>query len=335
MIDVYTTCPSSHNVTATEFRQRIVDVARWTEAAGCRGLLVYSDNSLVDPWATAQLMIDRTATLVPLVALQPAYAHPFTVARLISTIGFLYGRQVDLNLVTGGFAEHLRAIGDLLDHDERYDRLVEAVTIVKKLLTAARPVTHLGDFYGLNGATVTPPLPAELMPRILLSGSSPACVRAQQALGVVRLAYPHAVEEYRSRPDALAGTGMRIGIIARETSEQAWAIAYQRFPADPLGEQMHDMAAGLVESHWHRDLSAGAQSSAERQGAYWRYPFRTYKTFCPYLVGDYETVSELIAGYLRLGTTTVILDVPREEDDLYHAAIALKGASAMAGPTPA
>ncbi|HEX8344573.1 MAG TPA: LLM class flavin-dependent oxidoreductase [Actinoplanes sp.] len=330
MVDVYTTCPSSHQWTPAEFRQRMTDVARWTEAAGCRGLLVYTDNTLVDPWAAAQYMIERTETLVPLVAVQPVYTHPFTVARMISTIGFVHGRMVDLNLVTGGFTEHLRALGCVLDHDERYDRLIEYGKVIRRLLTAAKPVTHLGDFYGLNGASVTPALPPELFPRIFVSGSSEACQDAQQALRATRLSYPRAIDEYRGDSRALDGTGIRLGIIARDTAAEAWAVAHRRFPSDEMGERLHDVAAGVVESQWHQKLSADAQTATPSDSIYWLYPFRTYKTFCPYLVGTYDEVADLLARYLDLGVATFILDVPTEEDDLHHATIALRRAHDLA-----
>jgi alkanesulfonate monooxygenase len=327
MVTVYSTCPSSHNLSGARFRERIVDVARWTEAAGCRGLLVYTDNTLVDPWAAAQLMIDKTESLVPLVAVQPVYMHPFTVARMISTIGFLYGRSVDLNLVTGGYGEHLRALGDILDHDERYHRLGEYGKVINRLLTGTRPITHLGDFFSLNAATITPPLPAELAPRLFLSGSSEASREVCRAMGAVRLAYPRAIHEYDDDPTALVRSGIRLGIIARDTSEEAWRVAHHRFPSDQVGEQFHDMAEGLVESHWHKRLSVDARQAPTGEGTYWMYPFRTYKTFCPYLVGSYAEVAAMLRRYLDLGVATIILDVPQEADDLYTAGIALREAA--------
>jgi alkanesulfonate monooxygenase len=329
MTTVYSTCPSSH-CSPEQFRRRITDVARWTESSGCRGLLVYTDNTLVDPWAAAQFMLERTERLVPLVAVQPAYMHPFSVARMVSTIAFAYEREVDLNLVTGGFAGHLVALGCLLQHDERYDRLVEYAKIVKRLLAGTRPVTHMGQYYGLNGASISPPLPAELAPRILISGASEACVKAQGTLGVVRLAYPRAIDDYAEDTTSLQGTGIRLGIIARDTNEEAWRLAHQRFPADELGEQLHDLAAGQVESQWHKNLSRDAQAGHAPRDSYWLYPFRAYKTFCPYLVGTYEEVADMLARYLRFGISTIILDVPAEEDDLHHASIAIRRAQSIA-----
>ncbi len=51
---------------------------------------------------------------------------------------------------------------------------------------------------------------------------------------------------------------------------------------------------------------------------YWLFPLKNYKTFCPYLVGDYDEVSDYLRRYLSLGYDTLILDVPEDEADLMH-----------------
>jgi len=326
LLTVYTTAPSSHGLTGEQFQARTVEVGRWTEEAGHRGLLIYTDNSLIDPWAVAQYLIERTNRLVPLVAVQPLYMHPFFVARRIASIAHLYGRQVDVNLVTGGFAGHQMELGDVLDHDERYERLTEHGKVVGKLLRSEKPVTHLGKHYTLNRLAPGLAMPAELLPRVCVSGASTACVATGNALNALRLTYPHPIAEYAATPDALKGCGIRLGIIAREDAAEAWHEAHRRFPSDEFGERVHDAAAGQVESHWHQELSRSAAEDAAARECYWLYPFRTYKTFCPYLVGDHTQVGLALSRYLELGISTLIFDVPREEEDLWHARIALERA---------
>ncbi len=327
MVTVYTTFPSAAGRTPAEFRARLTQEAQWAEAAGCRGTLIYSDNKLLDPWAAAQLVIDRTETFVPMVAVNPVYMNPFSVARMISTLGYLHERQVDINYVTGGFHRHLQELGCRLDHDERYDRLTEYVEVVSRLLAGGRPVSHDGRHFQLKGASVTPPLAPHLTPGVFVSGTSDACVAAQRKLGATRLAYPREISGYEG--DApLAKGGIRLGIIARETTEEAWAIAHKRFPSDPMGEEIHEIAAENVESQWHLSLSGDAFRSHEPKDTYWLYPFRAYKTFCPYLVGTYAEVGDLLSRYLALGVTTLILDEIVEEEDLHHSLTAVRHASA-------
>lgn len=324
MVTIYTTCPASTGRSGDDFRRHVLDVADWTEQAGCRGFLVYTDNSLADPWLTAQAVLAHTETLVPLVAVQPAYMHPYTAARMVTSTAFLTGRQLDLNLVTGGFAGHLRALGDGLEHDERYRRLVRYALIIRRLLTEGGPISDDGDHYRLRAATIEPALDPLLVPRMFVSGSSDACRQASRELGVPRLSYPQPVGDY-AQGGAVPADGIRIGIIARDTSAAAWRVARERFPADRVGERLHDIAARVVDSRWHQNLSTEVTRGAP-DDTYWLFPFRTYKTFCPYLVGSHREVSELLARYLALGVSTLLLDVPSDADDLHHALTCVRAA---------
>jgi alkanesulfonate monooxygenase len=322
MFEVYATCPPSTAYGAVEYRLHVERVSQWCERHGHRGLLIYADNSLVDPWLTAYTMIAATERIVPLVAVQPIYAHPYAVAKSISTLAHLFRRRVALNLVTGGFVRDLRGLADELvtDHDQRYARLSEYTSIVLALLTSATPVTFTGKYYHLRGVQLQPSMDPELLPACYLSGSSEAAVATAQELGARRLSYAGPPDEFsRQEPRS---DGIRIGIIARELAAQAWAVAHDRFPGDPQGERRQALAGRLSQSQWHVELSQRAQDTPVRDEPYWLFPFRTYKTFCPYLVGTYAQVGELLRAYHTAGARTIILDVPSEEGDLAHANIA-------------
>jgi len=109
-----------------------------------------------------------------------------------------------------------------------------------------------------------------------------------------------------------------VGIIAREQEEEAWKIADERFPPDRQGQIMHNLAMKVSDSVWHRTLSDLGGEVKEQRGTYWLWPFQNYKTFCPYLVGSYEQVSNEVVRYLAGGYRTFILDVPGSEEDLTH-----------------
>src|SRR5918995_81789 len=133
-IQLFSTCPQSTDGPRGEYLQRVADVARWSEEIGCEGILVYTDNSIVDPWLVSQVILQSTTKLAPLVATQPVYMHPYSVAKMVATLGFLYRRRLWLNMVAGGFKNDLTALNDATPHDKRYQRLVEYTLIVKKLL---------------------------------------------------------------------------------------------------------------------------------------------------------------------------------------------------------
>jgi alkanesulfonate monooxygenase len=318
-VQVFSTCPQSKDVPREDYLQRVADVARWSEEAGCEGILVYTDNSIVDPWLASQIILQSTAKLAPLVATQPAYLHPYSVAKMVATLGFLHRRRLWLNMVAGGFKNDLAALNDDTPHDKRYQRLIEYTLIIKKLLESSAPVSFEGEFYKVRNLRMTPPLDAELAPGILISGSSPAGLAAAKAIGATAVKYPRPPKEYLGEPAPEGiGCGVRVGIVARETEAEAWQVAEARFPADRRGQIAHQLAMKVSDSHWHKQLSEAAQANGMREGAYWMWPFENYKTFCPYLVGDYAQVAEQIALYMHVGYRTFILDIPPSREELGH-----------------
>lgn len=315
-IELFSTCPPSSAAVQGRYVQRVIDVARWSEEAGCRGILVYSDNSLLDPWLLAQIIMENTATLCPLVAVQPVYMHPYAVAKLVASLGHLYGRRVYLNMLAGGFKNDLAALNDTTPHDHRYDRLVEYTSIIKALVGTTSAVSYDGAFYKIDKLKLTPPLAPGLFPGIFVSASSEAGLAAARTVGATAVKYPKPAGEEKISSEVNVEFGIRVGIIARATDEEAWAIAHARFPEDRRGQVTHQLAMKTSDSVWHKELS---QKSAEvEHSPYWLGPFQNYKTFCPYLVGRYELVGDELARYIGIGYTRFILDVPSDLEELRH-----------------
>jgi alkanesulfonate monooxygenase len=321
-IRVYTTSPQSKDVAAAEYADRVGTVARWSERAGCNGILVYTDNGIADPWLVAQLIIQSTETLRPLVAVQPIYMNPFAAAKMVATLGYLHGRRIDLNMVAGGFRNDLLALDDETPHDERYVRLVEYAHVVRGLLTATDGFSFVGKYYRLANARLRPRLEDHLQPDFLVSGSSSAGMAAARAIGATAVKYPQPAHQESVDPDSDVAAGIRMGVIARPTDGEAWDVAHERFPPDRLGQLTHAVAMSVSDSEWHGQLSARTDAHDRTADAYWLWPFQNYKTFCPYLVGSYDQVAVELRGYLERGFRTFILDVPRSEDDLAHTNVA-------------
>jgi alkanesulfonate monooxygenase len=335
-IKVFATCPQSKDMDNTRYVRAVADVARWSEAAGCAGILVYTDNGIVDPWLVSQVILAHTERLGPLVAIQPLYMHPYTAAKMVASLAFMHGRRVYLNMLAGGFKNDLAALGDHTPHDERYARTIEYTQIMMGLLAGGGPVTLDGTYYTVTNLRLTPAVPPDLVPEVLISGSSPAGLAAAAALGAIPVKYPKPPGE--EEPLATGDSkefGVRVGIIARESADEAWHAAYQRFPHDRKGQIAHKLAMSVSDSHWHRQLSQREHPSPDETKAgepdpYWLGPFQNYKTFCPYLVGSYERVAAELARYIELGTTTFILDIPASQVELEHIGVVFELARSAA-----
>jgi alkanesulfonate monooxygenase len=329
-VEIFSTCLPSRNENSHTYLERVTEVARWSDAAGYRGMLVYTDNGLVDPWLVAQVILQQTEQLCPLVAMQPIYMHPYSAAKMVASLAFLHGRRIYLNVVAGGFKNDLLALGDRTPHDERYERAVEYTQILKALLSGDEPVTVEGRYYRVENLRMTPSLPPELAPGILISGSSEAGARAAEAISATRVKYPQPPgEEALHRVNGSGPAGIRLGIITRPEADEAWDVAHRRFPEDRKGQITHKLAMKVSDSDWHNQLSRLGRHPPSERNHYWLVPFENYKTFCPYLVGSYDRVGTEIAHYMALGFSTFILDVPASADDLEHTAAAFDHASRL------
>lgn len=324
-IRLFGTCPPSAQYQyGNDYLRKVKEVAEWSDDAGLEGILVYTDNSLVDPWQVSQVILSCTSNLAPLVALQPVYMHPYTAAKMVTTFSYLFNRGIYLNMVAGGFRNDLIALDDRAEHDARYDRIVEYVSIMKHLFEEPGPLTFTGDYYTVKNLAVKPGIPSELVPEVFVSGTSAAGVAAARKIGATSISYPGTPSGETISRDGPAG--IRIGIIAREESREAWRTAHERFPVDRRGQLAHAMALRVSDSSWYEQLSELSDKAAERRSPYWLVPFQNYKTFCPYLVGSYDEVRCDISKYIREGFQTFILDVPPNREELYHTAVVFDGA---------
>lgn len=333
---VYSTCPQSKDVPGADYLDAVAATARWSEDAGCAGMLVYTDNGIADPWLVSQTAIAATQRLAPLVAVQPVYMHPYTAASMVSSLAYLHGRAVHLNMLAGGFKNDLVALGDQTEHDERYARTIEYTQILTALLRG-ETVTHEGRWHQVHNLRLAPALPAELMPEVLISGSSPAGRAAAVEIGATPIRYPEPLGAGTESADAPTGGGVRMGIIARDDADEAWRVAHERFPVDRAGQVAHAMAMRVSDSHWHHQLAAARNAAptpradlGDEPEPYWLGPFENYQSFCPYLVGSHDRVAAEVARYVERGTEVFVLDIPPAAEELEHAGRVFARAQEMA-----
>ncbi len=322
-LKIYATTPESEPqrkalneiIDGKNYYKKVIDTAVWSEHYGFEGTLVYANNSLADGWSVAQVILEHTKSLTPLVAVNPVYYPPYTLAKKIASLVFMYNRRVDINWIAGGFKNDLKSLGDETPHDERYERLIDYATLMRGLLTTEKGLfSHSGNYYQVDKAKLLPKISHEMIPVELISGTSEAGLAAAKQLNATKVKYAKPIEDYANiKPDKNFDLGIRFGIIARETSEDAWRVANERFPDDKMGEMTHILASNTSDATWHKELSK-LDKNIDRD-IYWLKPFHTYKTFCPYLVGSCSDVAKELAEYVKLGHTSVILDImPNEED---------------------
>ncbi len=333
---LFATCPqfmqpgSTESADPKQYLEQVVNSGHWCERHGFDGMLVYADNRQLDGWAIAELLIRNTERLLPLVAIQPVYMHPYTITKTIASIAYLYGRQIYLNMVAGGFKGDLQALNDPTPHDDRYVRLVEYSKIIQ-MLTDADPgdrISFNGKYYTVSNLGLTPPIPEELRPVFFMSGSSDAGLAASKDIDATAIQYPLPPAEYAGPPQDMA-SGIRLGLIAREDADEAWKAAYERFSQDREGAIAHKLAMKVSDSQWHATISEMASKEHDPENPYWLEPYKHYKTFAPYLVGDYDTVAKDLARYIRKDISVFIVDIFPSEEEAMHTREAFVRAAAL------
>ena len=229
-------------------------------------------------------------------------------------------------MVAGGFRNDLLALSDDTPHDERYDRLVEyagrhgaplqrEADHVRGSLLPCQDEAHASDASNFSRVSWSR---APRQPGSRRRGKS---ARLQSSTLALR-------RTNRKRPTGRR-VWVRVGIIARSRADQAWSVARERFPEDRKGRITHELAVKVSDSSWHHQLSVRRPEEGGDGDPYWLGPFQNYKTFCPYLVGSYDRVAIDVAGYLRAGFTTFILDIPPSREELEHTNVVFSRARAL------
>ncbi|MEQ8663596.1 MAG: LLM class flavin-dependent oxidoreductase, partial [Gammaproteobacteria bacterium] len=170
-VTTFTISPRTRDLAS--YWRNIEQCIAWSAAYGATGILLFEGNdTYISPWVAAQAAFERTENLMPLVAVNPVYAHPFQVAKLVSSFAQVYRRRTYLNMITGTALSYLQAFNDELDHDQRYARLGEYVQVIRALLASEAPVSFAGRYYQLHEMQLEPGVPRELQPEFFFAGAS-------------------------------------------------------------------------------------------------------------------------------------------------------------------
>lgn len=320
-VDVFTISPRT--LDTVEYWRNIEDVIRWSERYGCTGVLLFTGNdTYVEPWLVAQ-HVCATSTLSPLVAVNPIYMHPFTTAKMVASLSYLYRRKICLNVVAGTALSHQEALDDRLPHDARYERLREHVQIALQLLRGEGLTSYEGTHYRVKGARLPIPVPPTLRPDVFLAGqSAPARETARLVNGLWMQMLAPTLDEALT-PDA---RGVHLGLVTRPTDDEAWDAARTHFPASEEGQEVLEMSMANTDAEWKRRLRVAAEAAITAAPGYWLEPFRNFQADCPYFVGSYDRVAALLDQLVKRNVRALILDLPAQEAEFAHVARAFDAA---------
>ncbi|QUL57078.1 LLM class flavin-dependent oxidoreductase [Paenibacillus tritici] len=324
-VQFYSQVPSPSHSVPSEFEgyyDFVSTIAQLSDEFNFTGSLIYYNHFTLDPLIIASAVIQNTQNNIPLIAIQPNAFPPHTIAKAIVSLHNLYGRKVNLNFITGNNLNELREIVDVLDHGDRYERLQEYIDVLKDLLTKER-ITYKGKYYSYDNFRMEPRLPVNAFPGIFVPGASEASILVANRLADVALARPTPVNTFYDQyckhlRDNSLRVGIRIGIIARTTDEEAWEVAKVRFPSSRVGVLKALVLNRLQMNENNKQMSNLAKSDEVTDGVFWMGAYRSGINNNPYLVGSYEKVSEYIKRYHDIGVRVILLSDLYEREQFFH-----------------
>ena len=127
-------------------------VARAADRLGFEAVLTPTGTICEDAWLVTAALSRDTERLKFLVAFRPGSISPTLAAQQAATFQRISGGRLLLNIVTGGDPEEQRRFGDRLDHDQRYERTAEFLTVLRGAW-GPEPFDFHGDHIQVDGAT--------------------------------------------------------------------------------------------------------------------------------------------------------------------------------------
>jgi alkanesulfonate monooxygenase len=298
-------------------------VALAAERANFLGVLIPTGTWCEDAWLVAAAVAQHTRKLKPLVAFRPGLVQPAIAAQTVASFQRLFEGRLLLNVVTGGSSKEQRGYGDFLDHDARYERTAEFLSVVRGAWKGPG-FNHAGKHYRIEDGGNA--LPLEAAPTIYFGGSSNAAEDVAAEHADVYLSWaetPPAVRErvaaVRQKSAAHGRTlryGIRLHVITRDTEEEAWGEAQRLLDNIPEGAiEEARRALGSMDSvgqsqmlSFHRERKNIRDArSLEIYPNLWTGIGLVRGGAGVALVGSHEHVAERIAEFESTGIDTFIL----------------------------
>ncbi len=295
----------------------IAETARIHERAGFDRVLIGYFSDAPDGFLVGAHAASVTERLGFLLAHRPGFVAPPVAARKLATLDQLSGGRLAVHIIAGGSDAEQAKDGDWTDHDARYRRAQEYLSLLRRTWSEKAPFDHQGEFYRTSGTYAEIRCRQEPHIPIYGGGGSAAAIRALTPHVDVYMLWGEPLADTarfmaRVRQEAtLAGRRPRFSLSTRPilaaTDGAAWdraraildqVLASRRGAAPAtrqnVGSQRLLQAAAAAEVHdtclWTPLAAAtGAQGNSTA------------------LVGSPDTVAKAMLEYYKLGATSLLI----------------------------
>src|SRR5271169_2568889 len=125
----------------------IAETARIHERAGFDRVLIGYFSDAPDGFLVGAHAASVTERLGFLLAHRPGFVMPPVAARKLATLDQLSAGRLAVHIIAGGSDAEQAKDGDWTDHDARYRRAAEYISVLRRTWTEPAPFDHQGEFY--------------------------------------------------------------------------------------------------------------------------------------------------------------------------------------------
>ena len=294
----------------------IAETARIHEQAGFDRVLIGYFSQAPDGFLIGAHAATVTRRLQFLLAHRPGFVAPTVAARKLATLDHLSGGRTAVHIITGGSDVEQARDGDFLDHDARYRRTQEYVTLLKRTWTEPAPFDHQGEFYRVVGAYAD--IRCQQVPHIPIygGGGSPAALAALAPVVDVYMlwgeplmataAFMEAVRAVARQTQHQLTFSLSTRPILGRTDGEAWDRA-RRILATITAR--HTGTVSSPQNEGSRRLLAAAAVQEVHDSCLWMaLAIATgAQGNSTALVGTPETVAKALVSYYDLGATSLLI----------------------------
>jgi len=294
----------------------IAETARIHEQAGFDRVLIGYFSHAPDGFLIGAHAAAVTRRLQFLLAHRPGFVAPTVAARKLATLDHLSRGRTAVHIITGGNDAEQARDGDFTDHDARYRRTQEYVTLLKRTWTASAPFDYQGEFYRVIGAYAD--IRCQQVPHMPIygGGGSPAAIAALAPVVDVYMlwgeplkttaAFMKEVRALARQPEHRLTFSLSTRPILGRTDGEAWDRA-RRILATITARQQGTV---LTPQNYGslRLLDAAAEQEVHDRCLWMALAAATgARGNSTALVGTPETVAEALVAYYDLGATSLLI----------------------------
>lgn len=268
----------------------------------------------LEAWSTAAALAAVTEKIEIMTAVRPGFHNPAVAAKMAANIDRISNGRFTLSVVSAWWEEEARQYGGIFtEHDERYERTMEFLDVLKGLWTEETFSYH-GKFYDIQDAKLAPK-PVQRPNPILYAGGESE--RGKQVISATCDAYvmhggtteevERKIQDMKARREQtdkapFSSFGMAAYVICRPTEEEA----------------MEELAR--ITDVKENSGYAGYQDFINKSQLEQQIQLRDYSVsnrgLRPNLVGTPQQIAERILAYEKAGVDLLLLQFSPQLEEM-------------------